>query len=120
MLKTPPDAGVDAAPGLGFIGIARLAIVLGLRRPDLVFDGSTQAQFRQAHGRAERDHRPEDKGCMLERMKWLLLMIVIVIGILVWLFLIASLNRRNSAEFDRRARKARKFSSRVVHPPFKG
>ena len=56
---------------------------------------------------------------MLLRMEWLFLMIVIVVGILVWLYLIASLNRRNSTEFERRARKARKFSSSVVHPPSK-
>jgi len=56
---------------------------------------------------------------MLVRMKWLPILIVIVGGILVWLYLIASLNRRNSSEFDRKARRAKKFTSRLVHPPFK-
>lgn len=56
---------------------------------------------------------------MLVRMKWLFFMIAIVVGILVWLNLMATLNRRNSAEFDRKARKARKFGTHLPHPTSK-
>ena len=54
---------------------------------------------------------------MLVGMEWFLLVIV---GCLIWAYLSITLNRRNSAEFDRKARKAKRFSSRVLHPPFKG
>jgi hypothetical protein len=30
------------------------------------------------------------------------------------------LNRRNTDEFNRKVRKAGKFGSRLLHPPFKG
>ena len=54
---------------------------------------------------------------MLVGMEWFLLVIV---GSLVWAYLIVTFNRRNSTEFDRKARKTKKFSSRVEHRPFKG
>jgi len=50
-------------------------------------------------------------------MGWFLLVIV---GGLVWAYLSVAFKRRNDAEFDRKARKARKFSSRWVHPRIKG
>jgi hypothetical protein len=50
-------------------------------------------------------------------MEWFL---PVVFGCLVWAYLSVAFKRRNDAEFDRKARKARKFSSRLVHPRFKG
>jgi hypothetical protein len=50
-------------------------------------------------------------------MKWFLL---VVVGCLVWAYLSVTLNRRNIDEFNRKARKATKFRSRLLHPPFKG
>ena len=50
-------------------------------------------------------------------MGWFL---VVIVGCLVWAYLSVIMNRRNFNEFDRRARKAGKFRSRLVHPPFKG
>jgi len=51
------------------------------------------------------------------RMGWFL---VVIVGCLVWAYLSVTMNRRNSNEFDRRARKAEKFRSHLSHPPFKG
>jgi hypothetical protein len=53
---------------------------------------------------------------MLSGVKWFL---VVILGCLVWAYLIVILHRRNSAEFERKARKARKFSSRILHGQFK-
>jgi hypothetical protein len=50
-------------------------------------------------------------------MEWFL---PVVVGCLVWAYLGVTFNRRNVEEFNRKARKAGKFSSRVLHPPFKG
>jgi hypothetical protein len=50
-------------------------------------------------------------------MEWFL---AIVAGCLVWAYLSVTMNRRNTYEFNRRARKAGKFSSRWAHPRFKG
>ena len=49
-------------------------------------------------------------------MKWFL---VVIVGCLVWAYLSVTFKRRNDAEFDRRERKAGKFRSRLLHPPFK-
>jgi hypothetical protein len=51
------------------------------------------------------------------KMGWFL---VVIVGCLVWAFLSVTMNHRNFNEFDRRARKAGKFRSRLLHPPFKG
>jgi hypothetical protein len=50
-------------------------------------------------------------------MRWFL---VVIVGCLVWAYLSVTMNRRNSNEFDRRARKAGKLRSRLLHLPFKG
>jgi hypothetical protein len=50
-------------------------------------------------------------------MGWFL---VVILGCLVWAYLSVTMNRRNSNEIERRARKAEKFRSRLLHPPFKG
>jgi hypothetical protein len=50
-------------------------------------------------------------------MGWFL---VVIVGCLVWAYLSVTMNGWNSNEFDRRARKAKKFSSHLVHPTFKG
>jgi hypothetical protein len=49
-------------------------------------------------------------------MGWFL---TVIVGCLVWAYLVVRMNRRNSNEFDRRARKAGKLRSRLLHPPFK-
>ena len=51
------------------------------------------------------------------RMGWFL---IVILGCLVWAYLSVTMYRRNSNEFDRRARKAKKFRSRLLHPTFKG
>jgi hypothetical protein len=50
-------------------------------------------------------------------MAWFL---VVIIGCLVWAYLSVTMNRRNSNEFDRQVRRAKKFRSHLVHPTFKG
>jgi hypothetical protein len=45
----------------------------------------------------------------------------IVVGCcIVWAYLIVTMSRRGSAESDRKALKARKFGSRLLHPHFRG
>jgi hypothetical protein len=50
-------------------------------------------------------------------MDWFL---AIVVGCLVWAYLSVALNRRNIDEFNQKERKAAKYRSRLLHPPFKG
>jgi hypothetical protein len=50
-------------------------------------------------------------------MGWFL---VVIVGCLVWVYVNVAMNRRNFNEFDRRARKAVKFRSRLLHPPIQG
>ena len=51
------------------------------------------------------------------RMGWFL---IVILGCLVWAYLSVTMYRRNFNEFDRRARKAGKIRSRLLHPTFKG
>ncbi len=57
------------------------------------------------------------RGVSSMRMGWFL---IVILGCLVWAYLSVTMYRRNSNEFDRRARKAKKFRSRLLHPTFKG
>jgi len=50
-------------------------------------------------------------------MGWFL---VVILGCLIWAYLSVTMNRRNSNEFDRSARKTGKLRSRLLHPTFKG
>jgi len=50
-------------------------------------------------------------------MKWFVLVIV---GFLVWVYLSNPFNRGKIAQFNRKAWKAGKAHSRLVHPPSKG
>jgi hypothetical protein len=50
-------------------------------------------------------------------MAWFL---PVIVGCLIWAYLSVTLNRRNIDEFNRRARRAARLHSRLLHPPFKG
>jgi hypothetical protein len=50
-------------------------------------------------------------------MGWFL---VVIVGCVVWAYLMVTMSRRGSAESDLKARKASKFGSRLLHPHFRG